>query len=115
MLALENVGVRYGGVDALRAVSITVETGHVLGLIGPNGAGKTTLINATTGLAPLASGTIILDGRRIDGQPPHDLERRPREDRDRRILWRGAKRSKPEQFRCPSKVALNRQAEACCP
>ncbi len=75
MLTLENVGVRYGGVDALRAVSLTVEPNHVLGLIGPNGAGKTTLINATTGLAPLASGTIALDGKRIDGLPPHRIAR----------------------------------------
>jgi ABC-type branched-subunit amino acid transport system ATPase component len=75
MLALENVGVRYGGVDALRAVSLTVEPNHVLGLIGPNGAGKTTLVNATTGLAPLSSGTIALDGKRIDGLPPHRIAR----------------------------------------
>jgi ABC-type branched-subunit amino acid transport system ATPase component len=75
MLTLENAGVRYGGVDALRAVSLAVEANHVLGLIGPNGAGKTTLINATTGLAPLASGTITLDGKRIDGLPPHRIAR----------------------------------------
>ncbi len=72
---LEDVGVRYGGVDALRDVTLTVERGHVLGLIGPNGAGKTTLVNATTGLAPLASGTISLDGARIDGLPPHRIAR----------------------------------------
>ncbi|HEV2739800.1 MAG TPA: ATP-binding cassette domain-containing protein [Candidatus Elarobacter sp.] len=75
MLTLENVGVRYGGVDALRAVWLAVEPNHVLGLIGPHGAGKTTLINATTGLAPLASGTIALDGKRIDGLPPHRIAR----------------------------------------
>jgi len=75
MLTLENVGVRYGGVDALRAVSLAVEPNYVLGLIGPNGAGKTTLVNATTGLAPLASGTIALDGTRIDGLPPHRIAR----------------------------------------
>jgi len=75
MLTLENVGVRYGGVDALRDVTLAVEPNHVLGLIGPNGAGKTTLINATTGLAPLASGTIALDGKRIDGLPPHRIAR----------------------------------------
>ncbi len=74
-LVLEDVGVRYGGVDALRDVTLTVERGHVLGLIGPNGAGKTTLVNATTGLAPLASGTISLDGARIDGLPPHRIAR----------------------------------------
>jgi ABC-type branched-subunit amino acid transport system ATPase component len=74
-LVLDGVGVRYGGVDALRGVSLAVEPGHVLGLIGPNGAGKTTLVNATTGLAPLASGTIALDGMRIDGLPPHRIAR----------------------------------------
>ena len=66
---------RYGGVDALHGVSLTVERGHVLGLIGPNGAGKTTLVNATTGLAPLASGTVALDGARLDGLPPHRIAR----------------------------------------
>jgi ABC-type branched-subunit amino acid transport system ATPase component len=75
MLALENVGVRYGGVDALRDVSLVVERGRVLGLIGPNGAGKTTLVNATTGLAPLASGSVHLDDRRIDGLPAHRIAR----------------------------------------
>jgi ABC-type branched-subunit amino acid transport system ATPase component len=74
-LALHDVGVRYGGVDALRGVSLTVERGHVLGLIGPNGAGKTTLVNATTGLATLATGTIALDGQRIDGRPAHRIAR----------------------------------------
>ncbi len=74
-LQLENVGVRYGGIDALRGVSLAVEPGHVLGLIGPNGAGKTTLVNAATGLAPLASGTIALDGKRVDGLPPHKIAR----------------------------------------
>jgi ABC-type branched-subunit amino acid transport system ATPase component len=75
MLALEEVGVRYGGVDALRGVSLRVERGRVLGLIGPNGAGKTTLVNAATGLAPLASGTIALEGKRIDGLPQHRIAR----------------------------------------
>ena len=74
-LELDGAGVRYGGVDALRNVTLTVERGRVLGLIGPNGAGKTTLVNATTGLASLASGTISLDGRRIDGLPPHRIAR----------------------------------------
>jgi ABC-type branched-subunit amino acid transport system ATPase component len=74
-LVLEDVGVRYGGVDALRGVSLTVARGLVLGLIGPNGAGKTTLVNATTGLAPLASGSVTLDGKRLDGLPPHRIAR----------------------------------------
>jgi len=75
MLALDDVSVRYGGIDALQGVSLAVEPGSVLGLIGPNGAGKTTLVNATTGLAQLASGAIALNGRRIDGLPPHRIAR----------------------------------------
>lgn len=74
-LVLADVGVRYGGVDALRGVTLIVERGHVLGLIGPNGAGKTTLVNAATGLATLSSGTISLDGTRIDGMPAHRIAR----------------------------------------
>jgi ABC-type branched-subunit amino acid transport system ATPase component len=74
-LILTEVGVRYGGVQALDRVSLTVSPGAILGLIGPNGAGKTTLINATTGFAKLAAGTIRLGDRRIDGLAPHRIAR----------------------------------------
>ncbi len=74
-LVLDAVGVRYGGVVALDAVSLTVAPGVTLGLIGPNGAGKTTLINATTGIAPLSTGTITLGTRRLDGLPAHRIAR----------------------------------------
>ena len=50
-LEIEALGVRYGGVIALDAVSLTVAPGEIVGLIGPNGAGKTTLIDAVTGFA----------------------------------------------------------------
>jgi ABC-type branched-subunit amino acid transport system ATPase component len=74
-LVLDGVGVRYGGVIALDDVSLAVVPGETLGLIGPNGAGKTTLINATTGIAPLAAGTIALGARRLNGLPPHRIAR----------------------------------------
>jgi ABC-type branched-subunit amino acid transport system ATPase component len=74
-LVLDGVGVRYGGVIALDDVSLAVEPGATLGLIGPNGAGKTTLINATTGIATLATGTIALGKRRLNGLPPHRIAR----------------------------------------
>ncbi len=74
-LVLAGVSVRYGGILALDDVSLTVVPGETLGLIGPNGAGKTTLINATTGIAQLANGTIALGTRRLDGAPPHRIAR----------------------------------------
>jgi ABC-type branched-subunit amino acid transport system ATPase component len=74
-LVLDGVEVRYGGVIALQGVSLEVAPGTTLGLIGPNGAGKTTLINAATGVATLAAGTIRLGKRRIDGLQPHRIAR----------------------------------------
>ena len=69
-LALRGLTVRFGGVTALDAVSLTVGPGEVVGLIGPNGAGKTTLIDAVTGYVTAAAGTVLLDGRAIDGWSP---------------------------------------------
>ena len=74
-LELTGVTVRYGGVTAVRDVSLTVEPGTVLGLIGPNGAGKTSLINAVTGIVAIDAGSIALEGRRIDGIAPHRIAR----------------------------------------
>jgi ABC-type branched-subunit amino acid transport system ATPase component len=75
MLALDGVRVRFGGVDALGGVALCIKPGTVIGLIGPNGAGKTTLVNAVTGIVPLSSGTITLDGARIDGRRPYEIAR----------------------------------------
>ena len=61
-LEVTGVTVRYGAVVACDAVSLAVQPGEVVGLIGPNGAGKTTLIDAITGFARIAGGTITLDG-----------------------------------------------------
>ena len=74
-LVLDRVSVRYGGVAALREASLEVAPGRILGLIGPNGAGKTTLINATTGFAPLASGSVRVGDLRLDGKQPHEIAR----------------------------------------
>src|SRR5207253_3965749 len=63
----------FGGVRAVRRVSLALEEGHVLGLIGPNGSGKTTLLNLIAGLAKPSKGEITLDGRRIDGLAPHRI------------------------------------------
>lgn len=65
MLSIENLGVRYGGIIALRGVSIEVHPGETVLLVGSNGAGKSSLINAVMGLVPMASGRITFDGADI--------------------------------------------------
>lgn len=62
---------RFGGIVATNDVSLTVETGRILGLIGPNGAGKSTLINLITGVYTPDGGDITVDDRSIAGLPPH--------------------------------------------
>jgi branched-chain amino acid transport system ATP-binding protein len=65
LLALDSVSVNFGGVAAVRGVSLRIDSGEIRGLIGPNGAGKTSLINAISGIVRTAAGTIVLGGRNI--------------------------------------------------
>jgi branched-chain amino acid transport system ATP-binding protein len=67
MLTIENLGVRYGGIEALHDVSIEVKQGESVLLIGSNGAGKSSLINSVIGLVPTASGRIVFDGKDLAG------------------------------------------------
>jgi branched-chain amino acid transport system ATP-binding protein len=62
---------RFGGVAAVRDMSLAVAPGEILGLIGPNGAGKTTMFDLLAGAVRPTSGTIRLMGRDITGQAPH--------------------------------------------
>ena len=73
MLTLENVNVYYGGIHALRDVSLRVEAGEVVTLIGANGAGKSTTLRAITGLLTPRSGRIRFEGTDITGLPAHQL------------------------------------------
>jgi branched-chain amino acid transport system ATP-binding protein len=65
ILHLSNVSRHFSGLQALRDVTISVNTGEVLGLIGPNGAGKTTLVNTICGVTPASSGVVTFDGKDI--------------------------------------------------
>jgi branched-chain amino acid transport system ATP-binding protein len=73
LLQVRDVCVAYGGIQAVKGVSLDVREGELVSLIGSNGAGKTTTMNAITGLLPLGSGQIELAGRNIDGQGPWNL------------------------------------------
>src|SRR5476651_2531893 len=74
-LVLRGVGKSFGGVEALSGVSFAVERGEIVGLIGPNGSGKTTVLNVISGLERADSGTIELDGRRLERLPAHVIAR----------------------------------------
>jgi branched-chain amino acid transport system ATP-binding protein len=74
-LALEGLHVSYGGVHALRDVSLTVPAGAVVALLGPNGAGKSTTLRAVSGVVRAERGTITAFGRRIDRAPAYRIAR----------------------------------------
>jgi branched-chain amino acid transport system ATP-binding protein len=63
----------FGGLKALKGVSLKIEPGEIFGLVGPNGSGKTTLVNAITGFYPPQRGQILYDGRDITGIAPHKV------------------------------------------
>jgi branched-chain amino acid transport system ATP-binding protein len=73
MLVLDRVNVFYGGIHALRSVSLTVNAGEVVTLLGANGAGKSTTLRAITGLLTPKSGRVTFEGQDITGGAPHKL------------------------------------------
>jgi branched-chain amino acid transport system ATP-binding protein len=74
LLTLEHVTQRFGALAAVNDLSFEVLEGEVFGMAGPNGAGKTTVFNLISGFLH-GSGRILLDGKRIDGLPPHRVTR----------------------------------------
>src|SRR5262249_29479327 len=75
LLSLERVTKRFGGLTAVRDVSLDVHQGDLLGVIGPNGAGKTTLFNVIAGYYRPEEGRIVFDGHAITGWPAHAIAR----------------------------------------
>jgi branched-chain amino acid transport system ATP-binding protein len=76
LLELKDLVVRYGEIEAVHGVSLTVEPGEVVTLLGSNGAGKSTTLRAISGLAKPASGEILFDGASIGGARPEEIVRR---------------------------------------
>src|SRR5687768_5628962 len=70
MLRVEELSRRFGGVYAVRDVSLRVEAGELRGLIGPNGAGKSTLFHLIAGQLRANTGRVLLRGQPIDGLGP---------------------------------------------
>lgn len=71
LLAIENLVVRHGLLQAVRGVNFTIERGETLALVGANGAGKTTLLRAIAGAHQPTAGRVLLDGADITGVPSH--------------------------------------------
>jgi branched-chain amino acid transport system ATP-binding protein len=73
MLELKDLSVRYGAIEAVRNLSLQVDSGEIVTLIGGNGAGKTTTLKTISGVLRSVSGTISFEGERIDRLKPHEI------------------------------------------
>jgi branched-chain amino acid transport system ATP-binding protein len=73
LLEVKNLDSFYGDLQVLWDVSLHVERGELISIIGANGAGKTTLLKSIVGVVKPKRGSIIFDGNRIDGYPPHKI------------------------------------------
>src|SRR5262245_37028061 len=76
MLELSDVTTAYGGIVAVRGVTLKVQAGATVALIGSNGAGKTTLLHTICGMCRPAAGAITLRGKKITGAPAHRIARK---------------------------------------
>jgi ABC-type branched-subunit amino acid transport system ATPase component len=73
LLEVRSLSVTFGGLAALRRVSLTLKEKGIVGLIGPNGAGKTTLFNCVSGFLSPSEGQVLFLGESIENRPPHQI------------------------------------------
>jgi branched-chain amino acid transport system ATP-binding protein len=73
MLKLKDVTIKFGGLTAVNQVNAEISKGSIFGLIGPNGAGKTTLFNIISGVYAPTSGSVIFNGKEIQGTAPYKV------------------------------------------
>ena len=73
MLSINNLSVHYGGIRALRGISLDVPAGKIVTLIGANGAGKSTTLNSIMGLVKVGGGTVSWNGKDITGEKTKDI------------------------------------------
>ena len=74
-LELKDLRKSFGKTEIIRGVNLAVSTGERIGVIGPNGAGKSTLFNLISGRFEPTSGQVLLNGQRIDGKKPFEINR----------------------------------------
>ncbi|HEX5035835.1 MAG TPA: ABC transporter ATP-binding protein [bacterium] len=75
ILKAENCGIRFGGLQALKAFRLAMQPGEFVGVIGPNGAGKTTFFNLLTGVYEPTEGDLFVCDRRVNGWKPFQISR----------------------------------------
>jgi branched-chain amino acid transport system ATP-binding protein len=75
MIAIDNLSVSFGAVQALRDVTFRAETGQITAVLGANGAGKTTLLRTVSGLKEPKAGTIAMDGQALVHRKTEDIAR----------------------------------------
>jgi branched-chain amino acid transport system ATP-binding protein len=73
LLEVRDIRTRYGSIEALKGISLTVDAGEVVTLIGSNGAGKSTTLRSISGLTPASTGTITFAGEEITRVPAHEI------------------------------------------
>lgn len=73
LLEVSELNKHFGGLHAVRNVSLSVAAGEIVGILGPNGAGKTTLYNLLTGFIPADSGSVRFNGRSLRGLAPYRI------------------------------------------
>ena len=73
MLKIKDLVVKYGGITAVKDISLEIKEGETVALIGANGAGKSSTLHAVSGLIRSASGTIAFDGKDITGVSPDKI------------------------------------------
>jgi iron complex transport system ATP-binding protein len=100
MIRLENLTLAYGDRRLIEGASAAMPAGKLTALVGRNGAGKSTLLRAVAGLGDISEGKILLDGRDIAGQSPHDMART--------VASVTTERVRIANLRCRDVVALGR-------
>lgn len=73
MLETHDLGIRFGGLEALKNFNFKIQKGEIVGIVGPNGAGKTTVLNLISGVYSPTTGRIVFQDNEISGMRPHKI------------------------------------------